>query len=96
MRRLLLPYMILLFLLNLSPVVPASPVSHGDKVVHFVEFLLLGVLGRRAWLLVFPILLETLQIAVPGRTFSPHDMAANLIGFAVGYVIWRVRNEGGD
>ncbi|WP_048150576.1 VanZ family protein [Palaeococcus ferrophilus] len=89
-------YVILLFLLNLFPVVPASPVANGDKVVHLIEFLLLGVLGGRAWLVVFPILLEVLQLAVPGRTFSLHDMAANLIGFAVGYGIWRVRNEGGD
>ena len=89
MRRLLLPYIFLLLLLNLMPVTPSSPVEGGDKVAHLLEFLLLGFLGWNAWpyLLPLPVLLEFLQLFVPGRTFSPWDMAANLIGFSAGVLL---------
>ena len=86
---LLLAYLVLLLLLNLSPMVPASPVENGDKVAHFAMFLLLGLLGSARWpyLLPVPFLTESLQLLVPGRTFSFLDMAANLIGFSAGVLL---------
>lgn len=88
-RKLLVLYILLLFILNLSPRTPSAPVAHGDKVVHFLEFLTLGFLGWPAflYLLPLPFLLEFLQLFVPGRTFSPYDMAANLIGFGFGVLL---------
>ncbi|WP_258083677.1 VanZ family protein [Thermococcus thermotolerans] len=85
-RGFLLLYILLLLFLNLTPRVPSSPVANGDKLVHLVEFVALGFFGWRLWayLLPLPFLLEFLQLFVPGRTFSPADMAANLIGFALG------------
>ncbi|AIF70305.1 hypothetical protein PAP_09650 [Palaeococcus pacificus DY20341] len=97
-RRFLFFYVLLLFVLNLSPKVPTSPIPNGDKLVHFLEFALLGVLadGSAKYLLGLPFLLEFLQLFVPGRVFSTGDMMANLIGFTCGYLAWRVWNEGGN
>ncbi|ASJ13251.1 VanZ family protein [Thermococcus thioreducens] len=88
-RGLLVVYTILLIFLNITPSVPSSPVQNGDKLVHFFEFALLGLLGRSLWvyLLPLPVLLEFFQLFVPGRTFSFADMGANLIGFALGVLI---------
>ncbi|WP_461864559.1 VanZ family protein [Thermococcus sp.] len=85
-RKFLEAYLLLLLYLNLTPAVPSSPVSGGDKAVHFLEFAVLAFLGRERVMifLPFPVLLELLQISIPGRTFSVWDMVANLIGFAAG------------
>ncbi|ACJ16925.1 Hypothetical protein TON_1435 [Thermococcus onnurineus NA1] len=85
-RKLLAFYILLLIFLNLTPRIPSAPVENGDKLAHFAEFLILGFLGWPLWryLTPLPFLLEFLQLFVPGRTFSPYDMAANLIGFALG------------
>ncbi|CAD5245057.1 VanZ family protein [Thermococcus camini] len=107
-RRLLFLYLLLLLFLNLTPRVPSSPVANGDKLAHLFEFAILGFLGWRLWtyMLPLPVLLEFLQLFVPGRTFSFADMGANLIGFTLGLIAgwWyegshegtEVSNEGGD
>ena len=89
MRKAVLLYLLLLVILNLFPKVPSFPVSGGDKVVHLLEFLVLGFFASEKWpyFLVFPVVLEALQAVVPGRTFSLADMAANLMGFGAG-VLW--------
>ena len=85
---------LLLFVLNLSPMVPSSPVPNGDKFVHFMEFLILGAIaGGELKFLIFPVLLEALQIFIPSRSFSLFDMGTNLIGFGFGYLVWWVWNE---
>lgn len=94
MRRILPFYIILLFVLNLSPVVPSSPVSNGDKLIHFMEFLILGFMVRGdPKFLIFPILLETGQMFIPPSLF---DMGTNLIGFGFGYLVRWVWNESRD
>lgn len=98
-RRLLFLYVLLLLFLNLTPRVPSSPVTNGDKLVHLLEFSALGILGWCWWayLLPLPFLLEFLQLFVPGRTFSFADMAANLIGFTLGLIAgwwYEGRDEG--
>ncbi|NJE11392.1 VanZ family protein [Thermococcus sp. MAR1] len=108
MRRFLFLYLLLLLFLNLTPRVPSSPVANGDKLAHLFEFAILGFLGWRLWtyMLPLPVLLEFLQLFVPGRTFSFADIGANLIGFTLGLIAgWlhegshegtEVSNEGGD
>lgn len=84
----------LLAWLPLSP--PELSESHGDKLNHIAAFLLLYLLFRRAWNLPVPImvallfsygmLLETVQYFLPYRTFSWLDIAADLVGIALGVV----------
>jgi VanZ family protein len=100
-------YLLFLLLLNLSPRVPQSPVDNGDKVAHFLMFLLLGLSGYSRWLYLLPLpFVEFLQRFIPGRTFSLLDFAANLIGFTFGVSLgwWHegsyrrtaLLDEGGD
>jgi len=95
--RVLVSYVLLLLFLNLTPAVPSSPVPNGDKLVHLAEFVVLGFLGLPLWryLVPLPVVLESLQLFVPGRTFSFADMGANLIGFALG-VLFGWWHEGRD
>lgn len=98
-QRLLPPYVLLLLFLNLTPRVPSSPVANGDKLAHLAEFVVLGFLGRslRRYLIPLPIVLESLQLFIPDRTFSLADMGANLIGFALGVLfgwLYEGRDEG--
>ncbi|HEX68372.1 MAG: VanZ family protein [Thermococcus sp.] len=96
MRKVTLLYLILLTYANLSPKVPSAGVAGGDKIAHFLEFLILGLVSRDKSYMIFPVLFETLQLFVPGRSFSFLDMSANLIGFGVGYLLWRWWNESAD
>jgi len=98
-QRLLLPYVLLLLFLNLTPRVPSSSMANGDKLAHFAMFLLLGFIGFARWpyLLPIPFLTEPLQLFIPDRTFSLADMGANLIGFALGVLfgwLYEGRDEG--
>lgn len=95
-ERALFLYILFLFYLNLTPVIPSTPVSNGDKIAHFTQFYILSFLGREKaeYLVILPILLELLQIFIPGRDFSVFDMLANLIGFSVGILVWRWFYEG--
>ncbi|WP_232473559.1 VanZ family protein [Thermococcus profundus] len=81
-------YLLFLFLANLSPRVPQSPLDNGDKIAHFSMFLLLGLIGYARWPYLLPLpFLEFLQRFIPGRTFSLLDLSANLIGFVVGVLL---------
>jgi VanZ family protein len=81
-------YLLFLLLVNLSPRVPQSPVDNGDKIVHLLMFLLLGLIGYARWPYLLPLpFVEFLQWFIPGRTFSLLDLAANLIGFSVGVLL---------
>ncbi|KUK16625.1 VanZ family protein [Thermococcus sp. 101 C5] len=95
MRLLRYLYLIFLACANLSPKVPSAGIAGGDKIAHFLEFFALGLMGEKTYM-VFPVVFESLQLFIPGRTFSFMDMAANLIGFGVGYLIWRWWNESGN
>ena len=76
-------------------------VSQGAK--HFLAFAVVGVLvafalGRRkdgglialAGSALFGSVVESLQLAVPARTFSFYDLGLNLLGCASGVVVWAV------
>lgn len=87
--KILFAYLLFLLYANLTPQVPTVPISGGDKIAHFLEFLILGILGYdKTFLFALPIVLEYLQLFVPGRCFSYYDMVANLIGFGVGVIVW--------
>jgi len=95
-ERALFLYILFLFYLNLTPVIPSTPMSNGDKIAHFAEFYILSFLGKEKvkYLVILPILLEFLQLFIPGRNFSIFDMLANLIGFSAGILVWRWLYEG--
>ncbi|ALV61829.1 hypothetical protein ADU37_CDS01300 [Thermococcus sp. 2319x1] len=96
MRPLRYLYLIVLIYANLSPKVPSAGIAGGDKIAHFFEFLFLGLISENKFYIVFPVILESLQVFVPGRSFSFMDMAANLMGFGAGYLLWRWWNEGSN
>ena len=89
-------YLLVLTYANLSPKVPSSGIVGGDKIIHFLEFFILGILSINKAFLVFPVIFELLQLFVPGRSFSFLDMGVNLIGFTTGYFVWRWWNESSD
>ncbi|RLF77579.1 VanZ family protein [Thermococci archaeon] len=89
-------YLIFLTYANLSPKVPSTGIEGGDKIAHFLEFFILGLISGNKLYIVFPVTLEYLQVFIPGRSFSFMDMAANLIGFGIGYLVWRWWNEGSN
>lgn len=89
-------YLIFLTYANLSPKVPSTGIEGGDKIAHFLEFFSLGLISGNKLYIVFPVIFESLQVSIPGRSFSFMDMATNLIGFGVGYLVWRWWNEGSN
>lgn len=96
MRPLKYLYLIFLIYANLSPKVPSTGIAGGDKIAHFLEFLFLGLISGNKFYMVFPVILEFMQVFIPGRSFSFMDMAANLIGFGAGDLLWRWWDEGSD
>ena len=74
---------------------PTAPpaLDRPDLLLHGLGFAVLGTLARLGWpgrrgrlfvlLAVAASALETLQLAVPGRSVSAADAVANLIGLAV-------------
>lgn len=68
----------------------------GDKIAHFVAFLVLmvwfcGVFRNRVtpwvaiWLLAFGILIEVLQARVPSRSAEFYDVVADMAGILLGW-----------
>lgn len=69
------------------------------KLAHFSEYAVLGVLARRAGdaaartravllaCVLVPVLDETIQLFVPGRSGNPRDVFIDLAGYAVGALI---------
>jgi VanZ family protein len=78
------------------PPPPAGP-ARIDLLLHGGGFLALGVLARLGWphrrphlfVLLVPValLLEAVQLAVPGRTVSWADTAANLAGLTAALLV---------
>lgn len=80
-------------------------VSHTDKLIHFVMYLLLVAVvvqayldaarTRRFWVrlillaLVHGLITECIQLAVPSRYFDPMDLVAAGVGVVVGVVLCR-------
>lgn len=74
-----------------------STIPGSDKVVHFLIFAVLAVLGRRARLPLLPLVIglavyavgsEVLQGLEPDRDGTPTDALADLGGIAVGSVAY--------
>ncbi len=70
----------------------------ADKLAHFLEYLVLGILLVIAfkkkivllWGAGFALIDELHQLFIPGRESSSADLAMNLIGLAVSLVVIRL------
>lgn len=86
-----------IFVTMVMPAVPGPEVPYLAEVGHFVEFFVLGLLlvksfDRASLLsagLFYGVFVETLQVNVPGRTFSFVDMIINVVGLAVGFFLFK-------
>lgn len=76
-----------------------TPVVGLDKWLHLIAYATLAFVlgsalqgrpGLRAWIgaTAYGVALELLQLAIPYRAFSLGDVAANVIGAAVGVCLW--------
>ncbi len=92
-------YLALVFLVSRSPTVPATGIYGLDKLIHFTEFAVLGLLlaraaGRptswRGWILMLVVgfisgaIDELIQSGVPGRCSSIWDFTADAAGVTAG------------
>ena len=69
-------------------------------LVHLIIFFFLAAVAYVGWasmaskialgMLVLAVVLEVIQIVLPGRTFSTIDLAGNLIGVGLAWVFFRV------
>ena len=90
-------YLIALILLSLIPLSGISPPGNSDKIAHFIAYCGLAVFvyfiarsfNMRLYLflsvIALGILLEGLQIVIPGRSFSYFDILANALGAVFGF-----------
>ena len=74
-----------------------------DKILHFLAFGTVGfftigglekpsgwrVLAALACAALFGGFIESVQFFIPGRTFNPLDIAANLLGLLLGALAWQ-------
>ncbi len=75
--------------------IPDVGFEFSDKLVHFLEYLVLGVLlilvfrNRKVllWGALFAVIDELHQFFIPGRECGPADLAMNLIGLVVSHII---------
>jgi VanZ family protein len=88
-------------ILSLLPNEDAARFSTGwDKSNHLLAFGVLAVLGRVGWpsspipifagLIGFAMLIEGLQGMTPWRSADPMDVLADMVGLALGAVVYRV------
>ena len=78
--------------------IPHIGIDFSDKVAHFLEYLILGVLllfafeGKRIlmWGGIFAVIEEMHQFFVPGRDCSGADLAMNLLGLVVSPAVFRL------
>lgn len=78
--------------------IPEVGFEFADKLAHFLEYLVLGVLlilafkGKKMllWAGVFGVIDELHQFFIPGRECSPADLAMNLIGVAVSPLVFEL------
>lgn len=111
LRRALFALVLLAVLVLALKPVPVEPplFDHIDKLNHVGCFALLAVLAwwagcRPLWavgagLLVFGLLIEVAQSAVPTRSADPMDLVADLLGIALGLLLcatartWRLSRQ---
>lgn len=77
-----------------------SPIPISIFLVHLVMFFFLAVVSFVGWvdaapklalaMLILAVVLEVIQVVLPGRTFSALDLAGNLIGVGLAWVFFRV------
>ena len=94
-------YMFLILIISLIPgkSLVSIEILSQDKILHFIEYLILGILGFKAFsnekksvfLVIFfgtsfGCLNEVIQIIIPGRTPSLYDSLANLLGVSYGTI----------
>jgi len=97
-------YLIALVLLSLIPLSGIEAPGNSDKIAHFISYGGLAVLAyfiarsfnTRFYLfisvIVLGILLEFLQLVIPGRSFSYLDILANISGTLFGFGLsWMFR-----
>lgn len=97
-------YFLAVVILSLIPLSGIEAPDNSDKIAHFIAYSGLGVFAyfiarsfnTRLYLFVFVIalgvLLETLQLAIPGRGFSYFDLLANTLGTIFGFCLsWMFR-----
>ena len=100
-KIILFGYMLLILIVSLIPgkSLHSIEILSQDKVLHFTEYSVLGVLGFKAFsdlknsvLLViffgtsFGCLNELIQMFIPGRTPSLYDSLVNLVGIICGTI----------
>ena len=85
--------------LSLVPVEKMPGVGLSDKLGHFLAYAALGLTGALGYagrwrplavvlaIVALGLVLECLQLFVPGRTFSGLDIVANIIGTALGAIM---------
>ncbi len=90
-------YLIALILLSLIPVSGIEAPGNSDKIAHFIAYCGLGIFAyfiarsfnMRFYLFVLVIaigvLLEGMQLVIPGRSFSYLDILANASGTLFGF-----------
>ncbi|MHA1721672.1 MAG: VanZ family protein [Candidatus Baldrarchaeia archaeon] len=85
-------YVIVLTILAVIPTqtVSGAP-SFSDKFEHFLAFLVLGVLSlysfkNKAFLIVYPVFHEGLQLFVSWRVFDFNDLFSNFMGVICAFI----------
>ena len=94
-------YIIIIFLLSSTPpnIVQSIQINGLDKVIHLIEYLLLGIVYKatksnlliRYYLLIFiiPIIDEFIIQKYSGRNVDIFDFIADIIGLMIGIIIYR-------
>ena len=89
---LLIIYILLIFTLSLAPSTVANSVQFGgiDKIIHFIEYLILGLIFSNSkykdrsillfLVLLVPFLDELIVQSYSGRNVDSFDLLANLLG----------------
>ncbi|MBC8384420.1 MAG: VanZ family protein [Candidatus Cloacimonetes bacterium] len=88
---------------------PTSQIINYDKIAHFMMYFIFSILFMKMhnpsdmkktikklyFLMMFvPLFDEIHQIPIPGREFSVYDILADLLGFAVIILFYRMRKRG--
>ena len=103
MNKAKLQLYLIVFLIIIGSSIPPKSIPNqvllfSDKLLHFIEYSILGFMGYRAYDsgiknihimiciygLLFSIFDETWQLCISGRNFSYYDIIADLIGLIFG------------
>lgn len=80
-----------------SEKIPILKFPYSDKIQHFFEYLILGILLSRALKkdkspfivgFLYAIFDETYQIFIPTRNFEISDLITDFLGIILGILIW--------